>query len=352
MLKKLLNWRKTQPVIHHGKTMHYGPEHNTYVYFRYDGTHKVMVALNKNATETVLPTARFHEMLDGVASGVDVLSGATYALNGELKLPPRSALILELKPVAAAGQVVILDRFASPQLHNSRALRIYLPPGYASHPQQRYPVLYMHDGQNLFDAATAAYGVEWGMAKTMDRLIAEASITPAIVVGIDNTGDRLAEYTPCCDPQHGGGKLDAYERFILDTVKPYVDRTLRTEPGPEHTAIMGSSLGGLASVDIAQRHPDVFSMAASLSGSFWWNERALVNHVPPHVPVRFYLDAGTDNDGLPDTIAMRDALLAAGYRSGTELYFTTMEGGIHNEKSWAARVHLPLQWFFGTQAAR
>ena len=169
---------------------------------------------------------------------------------------------------ATAGTLVIIERFESPQLHNSRSLRIYLPPGYDAHPQRRYPVLYMHDAQNLFDAATATYGVEWGMAKTLDRLIAQGAIEPLIVVGIDNTADRIAEYTPCCDPQHGGGKLDAYERFILDTVKPYADRTLRTLPGREHTAIMGSSLGGIASVDIAQRHPDVFSMAAGLSSSF------------------------------------------------------------------------------------
>jgi len=247
---------------------------------------------------------------------------------------------------ATAGTIVIIGQFASPQLHNSRSLRIYLPPGYDAHPQQRYPVLYMHDAQNLFDASTASYGVEWGMARTLDRLIAQGAIEPVIVVGIDNTADRLAEYTPCCDPEHGGGKLDAYERFIIDTVKPYADRTLRTLPGREHTAVMGSSLGGIASVDIAQRHPDVFSMAAGLSSSFWWNERTMIRHVAPHVPVRFYIDAGTDKDGLEDTTAMRDAMQAAGYRLGADLYFYTMEGGIHNEKSWAARVHLPLIWFF------
>jgi len=247
---------------------------------------------------------------------------------------------------ATAGTLVIIERFESPQLHNSRSLRIYLPPGYDAHPQRRYPVLYMHDAQNLFDAATATYGVEWGMAKTMDRLIAQGAIEPVIVVGIDNTADRIAEYTPCCDPEHGGGKLYAYARFIIDTVKPYADQTLRTLPGREHTAIMGSSLGGIASVDIAQRHADVFSMAAGLSSSFWWNGRAMVKQVPPHVPVRFYIDAGTDNDGLEDTTAMRDAMQAAGYRPGADLYFYTLEGGIHNEKSWAARVHLPLIWFF------
>ncbi|SFL69657.1 glycoside hydrolase family 13 protein [Rugamonas rubra] len=97
-LRKLLNWRKQQPVIHHGKTMHFGPEHNTYVYFRYDDSKKVMVAINKNRSETALPTARFAEMLDGVAAGVDVVSGKRYPLAGELRLPPRSVLVLELQP--------------------------------------------------------------------------------------------------------------------------------------------------------------------------------------------------------------------------------------------------------------
>jgi predicted alpha/beta superfamily hydrolase len=281
---------------------------------------------------------------------------ALIALTGALSLaiapavaaqaPIASAAPPASTALATAGRIVIIDKFESPQLHNSRSLRIYLPPGYDAHPQQRYPVLYMHDAQNLFDAATATYGVEWGMAKTMDRLIAQGAIEPAIVVGIDNTADRIAEYTPCCDQKYGGGKLDAYERFIIDTVKPYADKTLRTLPDRAHTAIMGSSLGGIASVDIAQRHPEVFSMAAGLSSSFWWNERAMVKQVPPHVPVRFYIDAGTNNDGLEDTTAMRDAMQAAGYRLGTDLYFYTLEGGIHNEKSWAARVHLPLTWFF------
>jgi len=96
-VKKLFNWRKGASVIHHGKMMHYGPEHNTYVYFRYDGTKKVMVALNKNSTDTVLKTARFHEMLSGVRAGVDVISGKRVALDGEVTLPARSALILEIE---------------------------------------------------------------------------------------------------------------------------------------------------------------------------------------------------------------------------------------------------------------
>jgi predicted alpha/beta superfamily hydrolase len=248
--------------------------------------------------------------------------------------------------VPPAGTIRIVEQLASPQLGNSRKLRIYLPPGYDAHPRQRYPVLYMHDGQNLFDPKDAAYGAAWEIAQTMDRLIAGGAIVPAIVVGIDNTADRLPEYTPCCDPQYGGGKLDAYMAFIVDTVKPWADANLRTLPGREHTAIMGSSLGGIASVYIAQRRPDVFSMAGGVSSSFWWNKGDMTARVPAPSNVKFYIDAGSDGDGLADTLKMRDAMLARGYRLNEDLMFYPAEGAIHNERSWAARVQRPLTWFF------
>jgi predicted alpha/beta superfamily hydrolase len=242
--------------------------------------------------------------------------------------------------VAPAGTVRIVDNIASPQLGNSRSLRIYLPPGYEEHQQQRYPVLYMHDGQNLFDAKTASYGAAWDVGTTMDKLIASGTITPAIVVGIDNTRDRIAEYTPCCDPKYGGGKLDAYMAFIIDTVKPWVDANLRTIRDREHTAIMGSSLGGIASVYIAQRHPEIFSRAGGVSSSFWWNQEEFIKTVPAVQPVRFYIDAGTSGDGLEDTRKMRDAMLAKGYRLNGDLLYYEAEDGIHNERSWAARLHV------------
>jgi predicted alpha/beta superfamily hydrolase len=229
-------------------------------------------------------------------------------------------------------------------------LRIYLPPSYAARPDLRYPVLYMHDGQNLFDANTAAYGAEWGIDETMDRLIADGKMAEAIVVGIDNTPDRIAEYTPCCDPQHGGGKIEQYERFITDTVKPYIDRTLRTRTGPADTAIMGSSLGGIASVHIAAHRPDVFGKAGGVSSSFWWAQGGMIAQPPAPGSVQFYIDAGTDQDGVEETRRMRDAMLARGFTPGRNLYYHEAQGGSHNEKSWAQRVHLPLQWFFPAAA--
>ena len=253
---------------------------------------------------------------------------------------------------AATGTVTVGPEIASPQLDNSRKLRIYLPPSYNENRAKRYPVLYMHDGQNLFDASTAAYGVEWSVDETADRLIAAGAMEEIIAVGIDNTPDRIAEYTPCCDPRHGGGKLDAYQAFVTGTVKPHIDRTLRTLPGRETSAIMGSSLGAIASLLIAQRQPQVFSKSGGVSSSLWWNDASMVNKPAPRVPVKFYLDAGTDNDGLEETQRMRDVMLTLGYRLESDLRFHAAEGGAHNEKSWAARLDKPLVWFFPWDRAK
>jgi predicted alpha/beta superfamily hydrolase len=274
------------------------------------------------------------------ALGDKVSTGGTYKL--------AAGSTVDIFPFFGAlfGKVSIVPGVASPQLKNSRSLRIYLPPSYQENAAKRYPVLYMHDGQNLFDAKTAAYGVEWGIDETVNHLVATGAMDEVIVVGIDNTADRIPEYTPCCDPKHGGGKLDAYEAFIVDTVKPTIDKMLRTLPGKDNTAIMGSSLGGIASIVIAQRHPDIFSKAGGVSSSFWWNNKVLITKIPTRVPVRFYIDAGTSGDGLEDTMLMRDAMLAQGYAAGADLFYYAAEGGSHNEKSWAARVGKPLTWFF------
>ncbi|WP_426336342.1 alpha/beta hydrolase-fold protein [Pseudoduganella sp. R-31] len=262
-------------------------------------------------------------------------------------------LAARLLPAPAAskpplhGTLQLVEKFKSSRLGNERTLRIYLPPSYGSDTRRRYPVLYMHDGQNLFDATTASYGTEWNIDEVADRLVRQGDMEEVIVVGIDNTTDRIAEYTPCCDPKHGGGKLNAYADFLAKTVKPWVDKQYRTKPGRMHTAVMGSSLGGLASIGIAQRYPQIFSMAGGVSSSFWWNNREEVKHPPKKMPVRFYIDVGTVYDGQEDSEAFRQAMLKNGYREGRDLQFLVDEGGRHNEQSWAGRVHAALAWFFG-----
>ncbi|WP_395401978.1 alpha/beta hydrolase-fold protein [Pseudoduganella sp. UC29_106] len=242
--------------------------------------------------------------LDGFFNMSYLQSNSSYAdaggTSGQWNAPTVHAI--RIQPTAAApapvkrGTLQIIDGFKSPQLGNERKLRIYLPPGYEENGKKRYPVLYMHDGQNLFDAKTAAYGVEWNIDEVADRMIAEGSMQEVIIVGIDNTADRIAEYTPCCDPKYGGGKLNDYAKFIVKTVKPWVDGHYRTLRDRRHTAVMGSSLGGIASVYIGQHYPQVFSMASGVSSSFWWNESNMVRNAPRLLPVKFYIDAG-DGDG-------------------------------------------------------
>jgi predicted alpha/beta superfamily hydrolase len=285
----------------------------------------------------------------------DLRSNASYADAGGASGARNRADVqgVRLLPAAAAskppqhGTLQLVEKFRSPQLGNERTLRIYLPPSYGSDTRRRYPVLYMHDGQNLFEAGTASYGTEWNIDEVADRLVRQGEMEETIVVGIDNTNDRIAEYTPCCDPKHGGGKLNAYADFVAKTVKPWIDRQYRTKPGRQHTAVMGSSLGGLASIGIAQRYPRLFSMAGGFSSSFWWNRQELVKHPPKRMPVRFYIDVGTVLDGQEDSEALRQALVKNGYREGRDLLFLSDEGGRHNEQSWAGRVHVALAWFFG-----
>jgi len=253
---------------------------------------------------------------------------------------------------APFGKVSVIKDVESPQLKNRRALRIYLPASYEENQAKRYPVLYMQDGQNLFDARTAAFGVEWRVDETVNRLVATGAMDEAIVVGIDSTAERIPEYTPCCDPKYGGGKIDAYDNFVVTTVKPFIDRTYRTLPGKDSTAILGSSLGGLAAYEIAVRHPNVFSKAGAMSGSFWWNEGMAISKATGRLPVRFYLDAGTRDDGAQDTLKMRDALLARGYREGEDLMFYNAQGARHNEAAWGERLDKPLVWFFPWGASR
>ncbi len=275
-----------------------------------------------------------------------VLGDDRISTGGVYKLAAGSTLDIYPFFGAPFGKLTIVPEVASAQLGNQRKLRVYLPASYQENLAKRYPVVYVHDGQNLFDAKTAAYGVEWGIDETVNRLVATGVMDEVIVVGIDNTPERIAEYTPCCDAKYGGGKLDDYQRFLIDTVKPYVDKTWRTLPGREHSAVMGSSLGGIASVFIAQRHSAVFSKAAAVSGSFWWDKNAAVARPAPRVPVKFYLDAGTRDDGMAETLLMRDAMLKQGYKLGDDLMFYSADGASHNEKSWAARVDKPLTYFF------
>lgn len=248
---------------------------------------------------------------------------------------------------ASQGSLQIVPNFYSPQLGNTRSLRIYLPPGYFENPAKHYPVLYMHDGQNLFDANTAAFGVEWEVDETFDHEIGNGRVEEAIVVGIDNTFDRIFEYSPTADPLFGGGGGDLYLDFVEDTVKTYIDTIYRTIPDKHHTLMMGSSLGGLISFYAGWSRPHTFGRVGCMSSSFWWDGESLTvaveTHNGPRPAAVFYLDSGGISDGAAQTFRMRDALDGIGYEFGEDLFHWYEPFGSHNEASWAARLHIPLR---------
>jgi predicted alpha/beta superfamily hydrolase len=184
-----------------------------------------------------------------------------------------------------------VKRVWSAQLRNRRDIDVYLPASYAS--GIRYPVVYLNDGQNLSDPATAFAGT-WDLEATIDRL-AERGIE-AIYVGIHNAGARrLAEYSPFPDPEHGGGAADRYLAFVARTVKPRIDRMFHTRRDRNATAILGSSMGGLVSLYAYFRYPSVFGLAGVMSPAVWFGRDALIDFIQAaRVPRgRMYLDVGT-----------------------------------------------------------
>ncbi|MGE0482204.1 MAG: alpha/beta hydrolase [Phycisphaerae bacterium] len=251
---------------------------------------------------------------------------------------------------------------ASPQLKNKRTVLVYLPPGYEKNTDERYPVFYMHDGQNIFDAATSFAGAEWAVDETAEQLIADGRIRKPIIVGIYNNADRMHEYTPWSDAQRGGGgRADAYLAFIIETLKPMIDRTYRTLPDREHTAIGGSSLGGLVSLYAAARHPDVFGAAAVVSPALWWNDRAIldvVKNAELHKSIRLWIDIGTDeavaktplesfSRALQDSRDLTQILKGKGLVEGRDFRYEEVSGGVHHESSWANRIDRILLFLYG-----
>lgn len=245
------------------------------------------------------------------------------------------------------GTLQTISGFYSQELQNQRNVYVYLPPSYFENQAKHYPVLYMHDGKNLFEPSKAFGGVAWEVDATIDQLVGQGRMREVIVVGIDNTSARMSEYTPVPDPVYGGGNGENYLDFIEHELKPYIDANYRTLPGRDHTLIGGSSLGGLISFWAAWTRSDVFAAAVCMSSSFWWSDEFTIDEVESHagakVPSRFYIDAGGINDGAAQTNAMRDALEDEGYQHGVDLFHWFEPGGAHNEASWAARFHRPME---------
>lgn len=253
--------------------------------------------------------------------------------------------------------------FRSEHLENERQVSVYLPPDYHLHRETRYPVVYLHDGQNVFEQHTSAFGIAWDAAVTADRLTEQHRLEPVIQVAVHNTPDRLLEYAPFPDPNVNvnEGRNHAYGQFLLDEVKPFIDLHYRTLSDRDHTAIVGSSMGALSTLSLAwKRHRD-FSMCGILSPSLWWarnrilRELETVESYPWLQTMKFWLDMGNKEGGaravvppaLQRTRRLVELFDQAGLLPGVDYYYWEVAGGEHNEAHWAARYDKVLLFFFG-----
>lgn len=248
--------------------------------------------------------------------------------------------------------------FPSKILENERNILVHLPDGYRRSRLRRYPILYMHDGQNVFDAATSYSGVEWGADETAHRLAAAGLIEPIIVVAVANTGeDRIHEYAPTAGPvgdsikKKSKGSLRSYGRFLVEELKPFIDRKYRTKQEAEFTGIGGSSLGGLATLALGLWFPDYFTRLAVMSPSVWWDNCAILRIVDAvdqkeRPPLKIWLDTGTGEEGWERTRELRDHLIARGWRLDHDLAYMEADGSDHSERAWAERTDPMLRFLF------
>src|SRR5687768_2763824 len=256
------------------------------------------------------------------------------------------------KPHTLTGDFRTHENFHSRFLEWDHTLIVFRPPGYDADRARRYPVLYLHDGQNIFDQATSV-GQEWRVDETALGLITAGQIAPLLIVGIYNTGEhRIDEYTPTVDAEKKhGGKADQYGRMLIEEIKPFIDREYRTRTDPGSTGLAGSSLGGLLTLHLGIRHPQVFGKIAALSASVWWDKKVILKEVgelPGKLPLRIWLDAGTaeGEEVIADSRALRDALVTKGWVVGQDLIYIEAEGAQHNEASWGSRVDSVLRFLF------
>lgn len=246
------------------------------------------------------------------------------------------------------GNIKIHEKFASKVLGNERTIRVYLPPQYDSEPTRRFPVLYVHDGQNIFDGATSYIpNQEWRVDETAESLIRAKLIDPMIVVGIDNAGmQRADEFLPIevsMGQNKAGGKADLYGKFLMSEVMPWVNQTYRTQTGPQNTGLMGSSFGGVISLYLGLKHPDTFGKLGLVSPSTWIGDGYLtrfVQELPKKTASKIWLDMGTaeGRTTLPEVRKLRDAFIARGWKEGRDFAYVEDGYAEHNEASWARRV--------------
>jgi len=316
----------------------------------------------RDATSDAVPPADAEPSFDAVPLA-DAAPRADAAPPAEVCPPtpdPRPDVALRVD-----GRVARVRAFESAHLGRPRDLTFYLPDPARAAPDARVAVLYAHDGQNLFFDDEAFGGRSWGVPAALDALVASGAVPPVLVVGVHNTADRIAEYTPSVDPDLGlGGDADAYGRFLVEELKPFVDARFQTSCDRTQTGLMGSSLGGLVSLHLRRRYPEVFGRVGAISPSLWWNRGeaqgwagALGAELRPGE--RLWIDMGdeegeaaedADADGRRGTLERARALAEAtsAATAGGAVLYLEAPAARHDEASWRARLPDILRGLFGT----
>jgi predicted alpha/beta superfamily hydrolase len=258
------------------------------------------------------------------------------------------------------GQLLVHDDFHSEALGCQRTLVVYLPPGYGRDTRRQYPVLLFHDGQNIFDGRTSYVpGQYWRAKESADDLLANRLIEPLIMVAIYHGGEkRIHEYTPTRTRKLGGGGANLHAWMLVEELRPWLRDRYRILPQARHTALCGSSLGGLATLYLGLTHPQVFGRLGVMSPSVWWDHRVILKMlqtVQHPERQRMWLDIGTEEGNAPfgstrDVRLLKATLVSKGWREGRSLAYLEAEGADHSERAWAERLPAMLQYLFPRKA--
>ena len=313
-----------------------------------DGSYKITFTPSVTALEYKFTRGAWTSV-EGNANGGEI-GNRTFTYNNGVQSLDNQVLSwkdLLQNSTAAANVRILSTNFSMPQLNRTRRIWIYLPPQYVD-TSKRFPVMYMQDGQNLFDRATSFSG-EWEVDETLNKLAA-AGDKGCIVVGIDNGGaDRIGEYSAWKNARYGGGDGAKYAKFMVETLKPYIDANFRTKSDRLNTAVGGSSMGGLISMFAAAEYQNVFSKALIFSPSFWFNDSCFTQARlrGKQFSMRYYFMSGTneDTDMVPQMQQMVSLLRGVGY-TNEELNIVTKTDGQHSEWFWAREFSDGYKWLF------
>jgi predicted alpha/beta superfamily hydrolase len=254
------------------------------------------------------------------------------------------------------GDFKFIHKFPSTILGRNREILVYLPPDYKSS-KKDFPLLIMHDGNNLFDKQTAFLGNEWKVDEVMQKLHQEGQVKGVIIAGVYNSINRMKEYTPVKDTEYGGGEGKKYLDFLTQELMPELHKTFRIKKGPKNTGVMGSSLGGLISLYAGFEYSNYFGMVGAISPSLWWSNRYMESFVQSKnkPKIKLWLDMGTqeglgengESKPLKDARSMDSLLRSIGFTKPQQYQYFEHRGGTHSEKSWSQRLYKPMTFFFG-----